>query len=184
MASFILLLSCLVLDENDPEVREQILSTTRSFLTELERLFSQAEDSAQIDPNRFACTGYDQFVSSIHCQFFHTGIQPWRRLTRVESSLYHHQRFAEFYKKCLRLSSKLFSNIFNLYSREKFMVTLPQEFNTLLYQTLTCIYTISQDADKYNNVLFDTEDGVLVPCDELVEFIVTLQVRSRGRNSA
>lgn len=56
------------------------------------------------------------------------------------------------------------------------MITLPQPFSTLLYQTLTCIYTISQDADKYNNVLFDTEDGVLVPCDELVEFIVTLQV--------
>ena len=46
------------------------------------------------------------------------------------------------------------------------MVTLPQPFTTLLYPPLTCIYTISQDADKYTSVLFDTEDGVLVPCDE------------------
>lgn len=74
------------------------------------------------------------------------------------------------------MTSRLFSNIFTLYSREKFMVTVPDPLNNLLYQTHTCIYTISQDADKYNQVLFDTEDGVLVPCQELVEYIVTLQV--------
>lgn len=78
---FVPLPSRLVLDENDPAVRDQILSTTRSFLTELERLFAQTEETEHIDPDRFACIGYDQFVSSIHCQFFHTGIQFMERVT-------------------------------------------------------------------------------------------------------
>ena len=80
------------------------------------------------------------------------------------------------------MSSLLFSNVFELYSRERFLRTLPETFANLLYPTLTCIYTLSQDADQYNCVLFDTEDGVLVPCEELVDFIVTLQVGVSGRS--
>lgn len=62
------------LDENDVNTNRQINELTHHFMEELTRILSQVpRPTEEGDPNRFRCTGYNQFLSSLHCQFFHSG---------------------------------------------------------------------------------------------------------------
>ena len=97
----------------------------------------------------------------------------------VESSLYHHERFGEFFKNYLKICTYLMNNVYKLYTRESYLLYMPIQVRELVWQTLMCLLTISQDADQYLIVLFNTVDDVLIPCDELVDLMTTMQVGER-----
>ena len=115
------------------------------------------------------CTGYDQFIQSIHCQFFHS-----------KSSFYSHPKFKSFIRNYFHTCAVIVNKVVQLFSRETLFVEMPPHLTKFAFHTLNCISTITEDADDYLSVIFDNMevDGELicVPCPELIELLTAFQV--------
>lgn len=118
------------------------------------------------------CTGYDQFIQSIHCQFFHT-----------ESSFYSHPKFSHFLRTFFHTGAVIMNKVTSVFSRETFLSDTPRELLQFALHILNSCNAITDDAEMNLKAAFDeiVVDGetVLVPCDEFIEIMMAYQVSSR-----
>lgn len=116
------------------------------------------------------CIGYDQFLQSIHCQFFHS-----------ESSVYSHDQFPQFCKRLMKTARDIMVQANELFGRNHLLYDADPQFLKFITNLVSAIYTITDDAGPAMEVFFDkvnTRAGeILVPCKEMVEMMHAYQVR-------
>lgn len=127
------------------------------------------EDSLDFSKLIPECSGYDQFVQSIHCQFFHS-----------ESSFFSLSDFQPYFRLLCRTAAKMMNKVIEVYGRNILAIEGYPPLMKFVYHILNSIDAITQDARDCLCSLFDivqTEEGdVMVPCDEFIEFLDAYQV--------
>lgn len=115
------------------------------------------------------CTAYHQFTQSLHCQFFHT-----------DSSIYPLEGFQKFFRQLLGTAATMMNEVTSLFGRNRFVNDTPEELLRFAFDVLTNITAVTEDADQHLAKVFDVikvdNEEVLVPCDELIDFLLSYQV--------
>ena len=132
------------------------------------------QDETQSPPDITCMSlGYDQFLQSLHCQFFHT-----------DSSLYSHPGFQVFIRNVAHLIAEVMNRITSVFTRINQSVysylgdlfhKTPLKILNFMASVCTSMNTITVDAGSYLKVLFDGPNN-LIPCKELMEMSAALQV--------
>ena len=117
--------------------------------------------------------GYDQFLQSLHCQFFHT-----------DSSLYSHPGFQAFIRGIAHLIAEMMNRITSIFTRKNESIDspigdlfhkTPLKILSFMASVCTSMNTITVDAGPYLKVLFDGPNHI-IPSKELMELSGALQV--------